>query len=352
MDLKNWLSASLVPLIAIPAAASGTLLDNGVLVLSFSDASGITPISGENDGTYIWTAGGGGSNYPLARYSQAGTLDIVFFPGPDFRSIYTDDAGNLFAKEYGAGDVWSITQAGTGAILFTLNDLDSQSSAGLNGDDTELYTMSIGQIRRYNAANGAPLRLVHADRLGSRRYRDQLPRRHPDGAERRGPHPDLHPGNRVGVGPRRQPRGHVQRGGSRRRAVSTRPSRSAWIATGSCTSTTRQTPPGKSTTSAPAAAPGRAQRFASATAAAPLAPASTTAARARAARTAQAAAACLSSTGTASVIARHARAHSGRRHQQQRPLLPGQQHNRRRHRHRRSATASAAAAAASCASRS
>lgn len=138
------------------ALASGTLLDNAVLIMDFADQTGYTPISADNDGSYIWTASGGGTGNPIGRYLLDGTADGTFVPGIDFRSLYVSNGGQLYAKEY-CGDVYSISQSGTATFLFTLPDPDCQSSASFNADDTELYVMSAPTLYRFDAANGAPL---------------------------------------------------------------------------------------------------------------------------------------------------------------------------------------------------
>jgi hypothetical protein len=140
----------------LPALASGTLYDVGVLQRDFRDVSGATPISADNDGTWIWTASGGSPDgQRLARYFQDGSPDQSFAPNIDFRSLYVDNSGQLYAKEFGIGAIFSISQTGVPTFLYDLNDPEAQSAASLNGDDTELYTMSAPTLRRYNAANGA-----------------------------------------------------------------------------------------------------------------------------------------------------------------------------------------------------
>ena len=138
------------------ALAGGTLLDVGVLELTFADASGTTAVSAENDGSFLYTVSGGTTGGErFARYLLDGTADLTFASGIDFRSIFTDNSGNLFAKEYGQGNVYSLTSGGMATFLFTLNDPQPQTSADFNGDDSELYTRSGALIRRYNSANGS-----------------------------------------------------------------------------------------------------------------------------------------------------------------------------------------------------
>ena len=78
------------------ALADGTLLDEGELLFFFNDASGVTPISADNDGTWIYTVSGGNiGGDRLSRHFQNGTLDQTFAPGIDFRSIFTDNTTTI-----------------------------------------------------------------------------------------------------------------------------------------------------------------------------------------------------------------------------------------------------------------
>lgn len=136
--------------------AAGTLKDAGVLVQSFPGGGNVlTPMSAENDGTFIWTASGANNfGQRLTRHLQDGTVDLSFATGIDFRSLYADNFGQLFAKAFGSGNVYSLTQSGIPTLLYTLSDPDPQSSASLNADDTQLYTRSGSTIRRYDAGSG------------------------------------------------------------------------------------------------------------------------------------------------------------------------------------------------------
>lgn len=158
--MRKLLSLALVAAVAGigagSALASGTLYDNGVLQFSFVDQTGYTQISADNDGTYIWTASGGGCN-PIGRYNQDGTPNGLYNVCLDFRSLFVSNGGQLYGKMY-CGDVWAISQSGVPTYMFNLaGDPDCQSSGSFNADDTEIYTMAAPTISRFNAANGAYL---------------------------------------------------------------------------------------------------------------------------------------------------------------------------------------------------
>ena len=157
---KAILALGVLALASASAFASGTLFDNAALILTFPDGSGApgsTFMSGDQDGTYIWTCTGGfSSGLELARYNLDGTFSANFDPAIDFRSIYVSNSGQLYAKSF-CGNVYSITQSGVSTLLYAIADFDCQSAGSLNGDDSELLTMSNGTVYRYNAANGASL---------------------------------------------------------------------------------------------------------------------------------------------------------------------------------------------------
>ena len=163
MTLKR-LSVALLALFATwypnVAQSTGTLNDTGSLVQTFPAAgTHITPMSAETAGGFVFTASGGSrSGFRLQRYLPNGTLSATFAPGIDFRSIFTNNSGVLFAKEWGGHGhrIYSLTVGGAKTFLFSLSGavLNSQAPADFNADDTELITMSKGTVNRYNATTG------------------------------------------------------------------------------------------------------------------------------------------------------------------------------------------------------
>ncbi len=136
---------------------AGSLWDTGVLVRTFADHSGSTPVAAENNGAYLLTvSGGSATGNRFARYLPDGTFDAGFASGIDFRSIDTANNQDLYAKGYPSG-FYSITAGGVATYLFDLPGADAQSSAVFSADDTELYALSAGTVRRHSAATGAYL---------------------------------------------------------------------------------------------------------------------------------------------------------------------------------------------------
>jgi hypothetical protein len=159
------LGVGLVALASGPAAlAVGTLSDQGVLVLTFDDWSSIRATSADNDGSYIYTVSGGNtSGFRFARYLLDGTVDHIYESGIDFRTLFTNNNGELFAKGFVWYDqpaqIFSLTIDGEPTFLFTLNVGHSHASAGFNADDTEIYTRDGTTMRRFSAADGSYLGL-------------------------------------------------------------------------------------------------------------------------------------------------------------------------------------------------
>ncbi len=158
--VKAMLALTILVSLATGALASGTLADNGIPMLTFADgtaASGGTHVSADNDGTYIWTAAGGWSDgLLLARYDQSGNNAQTYNAGIDFRSLFVDNGGQLYACSY-TGGIYSLTQNGVPTLMFDLSEPDSQGSASFNADDSELLMLANGSVYRFNAANGAAM---------------------------------------------------------------------------------------------------------------------------------------------------------------------------------------------------
>jgi hypothetical protein len=156
------LVVAVVPIGGPAALADGTLWDEGVMTLTFDDWSSIRATSADNDGNYIYTVSGGNPNgFRFARYLLDGTVDHYYASGVDFRALFTNNNRELFAK----GFIWydippqvcSLTIDGEPSFLYMLVGANSQSSAGFNADDTEVYTRDGTTLRRFNAEDGAYL---------------------------------------------------------------------------------------------------------------------------------------------------------------------------------------------------
>jgi len=106
------------------------------------------------DGASYWGATGGTSGgTTLAQYDAAGALVSTYEAGIDFRSIFTDAVGNVYARAFGSYDILRQDSPGSFSTFLTLGagPLDSQSSVVLTGAG-DYVAMSGGTVSRWNAA--------------------------------------------------------------------------------------------------------------------------------------------------------------------------------------------------------
>lgn len=141
----------------VPALASGTLPDNIPQTSTFTDALGGTTMTITFDGTHYWTSSGGSTGgQRLAEYSASGTLVSKFSPNLDFRSIFTDGAGQVFARQYSNATIYHQTSPGVFAAAVTLTgaSINSQSAVVLNTAGTSYIAQSAGTVTTF-ALSGA-----------------------------------------------------------------------------------------------------------------------------------------------------------------------------------------------------
>jgi uncharacterized repeat protein (TIGR01451 family) len=104
------------------------------------------------DGASYWaSAGSPPSGVRLARYDILGNLQATYSPGMDFRSVFTDSAGNLYGRVYASSIIYRQTAPGIFSNYVTLaaGPLDAQSSVVLNGNGTEFIAMASGLVSRW-----------------------------------------------------------------------------------------------------------------------------------------------------------------------------------------------------------
>lgn len=138
-------SATPFDLAAYPAAF--TFTDNAALLQ--------TRMTAAFDGTLYWTSSGGGaSGNRLASYDAGGNQLNVYQPGLDFRSIFTDAAGNLYARQFASGVIYTQTSPGVFVPGVTLmgGGLDSQSSVVFNNTYTGYVAFNAGTVQEWNLA--------------------------------------------------------------------------------------------------------------------------------------------------------------------------------------------------------
>lgn len=106
------------------------------------------------DGSSYWGATGGtSSGTTLARYDASGTFVTGYSPGIDFRSVFADDAGTVYARAYNSRDILRQTSPGvfTPELTLTGGALDAQSSVVSTGSG-EFVAMREGTVSRWDAA--------------------------------------------------------------------------------------------------------------------------------------------------------------------------------------------------------
>ena len=119
----------------------------------FSDALLSTTMTLTYDGTNYWsTRGGSSAGTTLARYDSSGSLLNSYATGNDFRSVFTNNAGDVFARTYNSNVILMQTSPGvfvnSGITLST--GLNDQSSVVLNGDQTEFLAHNNGTVQRWD----------------------------------------------------------------------------------------------------------------------------------------------------------------------------------------------------------
>lgn len=106
------------------------------------------------DGTDYWSVSG---NFPsgvrLAQYDGAGNVLTNYSPGIDFRSIFTDSAGNVYARQFNDSTIYEQTSPGVFApsgVSLMGGTLNAQSSVVFNGAGTEYVAMEGGTVSRWD----------------------------------------------------------------------------------------------------------------------------------------------------------------------------------------------------------
>jgi hypothetical protein len=121
------------------------------------------------DGTSYWAAGGGGyGGVRESRYNADGSVAANYTPGLDFRAVFSDGEGNVYARAYNDSTIYRQTSPGVFSPIVTLQDgtLDPQGAVVLNGAGTEYIAMSSGTVYRWNLA-GVFLNAVTLEGFGS-----------------------------------------------------------------------------------------------------------------------------------------------------------------------------------------
>ena len=105
--------------------------------------------------TGYWVGDGGGSGGDrLFHYNLSGTFLSAYAPGIDFRSIFSDASGDIFARNYADASIYKMGAPGVFAayVALTGGTLDAQSNVVLNSSGTGYLSMSFGTVSRWDLA--------------------------------------------------------------------------------------------------------------------------------------------------------------------------------------------------------
>ena len=107
------------------------------------------------NGLGYWVGDGGGSDGErLFYYDLSGSSVANYSPGLDFRSVFSNAAGDLFARSYADNVIYKMGAPGVFAAYVTLvgGTLNPQSNVVLDDVGSEYISMSEGLVSRWDLA--------------------------------------------------------------------------------------------------------------------------------------------------------------------------------------------------------
>ena len=140
-------------LVSVSSFADGIFLSNYNASVVFQDVLGGYghPMGIAFDGVHYWAVTGGYS-YASAEYDSHGNFIAQFSPGLDFRSVFSDGSGQIFARQFNDPTIYQQTSPGVYSSFLTLNggSLDSQSNVVLNSAGTMYISQQGGTVQEWN----------------------------------------------------------------------------------------------------------------------------------------------------------------------------------------------------------
>ena len=141
------------------AAASPFALSSYSAAFTYQDKLGATTMTSAFDGTSYWsTSGGDVSGTRLARYGAAGNLLTTYSPGLDFRSVFTDAAGNVHARQFNDNTIYNMTSPGVFAAGISLaGPLDGQSAVVYNSGFSGFVALdeNLSAVRKWDLSGNS-----------------------------------------------------------------------------------------------------------------------------------------------------------------------------------------------------
>jgi hypothetical protein len=150
--------SALVALASAPAQAQFAL-GSYTADISFRDALSSTTMTLAFDGASYWSSSGGGpGGIREARYSNAGAVTGTFAPGLDFRSVFTDASGTVYARQFNNSTIYRQTAPGVFTSHVVLaGSFDAQSAVTLGGGGSFYMALigGTGTVQRWDLAGNA-----------------------------------------------------------------------------------------------------------------------------------------------------------------------------------------------------
>jgi hypothetical protein len=158
-------------MLTIQVAHAGAVFTAGSYESSLSldgNGTGSTPTGVTYSGGTYYTGSGGNPQSPEAQNDSAGALVAVASPNPglDFRSLFTDATGAVYARGYANSTIYKQTSFGNFEALVSLSGtLDGQMQVILNSAGTMYIGNSSGSIQEWDLT-GALTRTFSLDPSG------------------------------------------------------------------------------------------------------------------------------------------------------------------------------------------
>lgn len=142
---------------SVSALADGVFLGSYNASIVFQDQAsffGDTTMTIAFDGSHYWSSSGGFNPTGYAEYNPNGSLVSTFSVPLDFRSVFSDGAGNVYARQFANSTIYKQTSPGVFSSFLTLNggSLDAQSDVVLNSAGTRYISMQGGTVQQWDLA--------------------------------------------------------------------------------------------------------------------------------------------------------------------------------------------------------
>ncbi len=145
-------SAVLAAALGLAQAASAQFANSNYNPsMTFTDGGGSTTMTLAFDGTNFWSSTGGGAFYPMHQYDSNGNYQATYYPGPDFRSVFTSGS-TLYARSFADPTIYKQTTPGTMVSQLTLNGGSLDAQAGVVFTGSEYIANNYGSLNRWDAS--------------------------------------------------------------------------------------------------------------------------------------------------------------------------------------------------------